>query len=251
MNSGPTLAPVVYEKDGPLAWLTLNRPEVLNAMNLAMRDLLYELVESARDDPDVRVVILKGAGERAFCAGADITEFGSAPSPLVARDVRRQRDLWSLLLGLDKPLIAAIHGFAYGAGCEASLCCDIRVVAEDALFALPEIRLAYMPAAGGTQLLPRTIPPGIALEMILTGEPINASLASNLGLVQQVVPPALLVDEARRMGLMLATRPPEALRAAKLAITQGLSLPLHDGLALEASLAALLAARKQGVARGS
>ena len=161
---------VIYEKRQGIAWLTLNRPRMLNAMNMAMRDELWTVMEAVRDDPDAGVLIIKGAGERAFSSGADISEFGTSPSYIEARRARRERDLWQLMLDLDKPLIAAIQGFALGAGCEMSMCCDLRIASEDARFGLPEVGLGYIPSAGGTQLLPRTVPPGVAMEMILSGE---------------------------------------------------------------------------------
>ncbi len=148
---------VRYDKDGAVAWLTLNRPSALNAVNLAMRDAFWSLLEAVRDDPDVRAVVIQGAGDRAFCAGADITEFGTAPSLIEARRARRERDLWELMRGLPKPLVAAVHGWALGAGCEMSLLCDIRIAADDARFGLPEVTLGYIPSAGGTQpMLPTT-----------------------------------------------------------------------------------------------
>lgn len=246
----PLDAPVLYTKEGRIAWVTLNRPEALNAINLVMRDLLWEILHAVRDDPDAGVVVFAGAGERAFSAGADVKEFGTAPSYLAARDARRERDLWGFLLGLEKPVIAAIHGFAYGAGCELGLCCDLRIAADDARFALPEVNLGYIPSAGGTQLLPRTIRPGIAMQLILSGEAIDAETALRLGLVHRVVPAARLQTEARSLAEHLLSLPDHALRLAKEAITHGLDLPLTEGLALEARLAALLAAQRRR-ARGS
>ena len=125
---------LIYEKQGPIAWVTLNRPAVLNAYNLAMRDELYEVLEAIRDDPEVHGVILCGAGDRAFCAGADLTEFGTAPSQAIARQVRWERDVWGLFLGLDRPMVAAVHGYVLGSGMEMALLCDIRIAAEDAVF---------------------------------------------------------------------------------------------------------------------
>ena len=235
-------SPVLYEKDGEIGWVTLNRPEALNAINLVMRDLLWEIIQALREDPDVGVAIIQGAGDRAFSAGADVKEFGTAPSYIAARDARHQRDLWGQLLALDKPVVAALHGYVYGAGCEMSLCCDIRIAADDARFALPEVTLGYIPSAGGTQLLPRTISPGAALSMILSGEAIDAQEALRLGLVQRVAPRHQLRDAARGTATRLLAQPRLALRYAKRAITDGLDLPLGQGLALETRLAALLEA---------
>ena len=132
-----------------MARLTLNRPRRLNAYNVAMRDELYALLEAVRDDPEVRAVVLSGAGERAFCAGADLSEFGTAPSQVVARAVRWERDVWGLFLAIDKPIVAALHGYVIGSGVEMACLCDLRVASEDATFAMPETALGMAPAAGG------------------------------------------------------------------------------------------------------
>jgi enoyl-CoA hydratase/carnithine racemase len=236
--SAPEESPLLYEKsDDGIAWLTLNRPHVLNAANMAMRDELWTLLHAVRDDPDVRCIVFKGAGDRAFSAGADISEFGTAPSYVEARAARSERDLWGLMLATMKPMVAAIHGFAFGAGCELSLCCDIRIASEDATFALPEVHLGYIPSAGGTQTLPRTIPPGIAREMVLTAQPIDAQRALACGLVQRVVPRERLLAETTEIARTLAAQPPDALAAAKEAMLRGAGLPLEDALRLEALLA--------------
>jgi enoyl-CoA hydratase len=234
------LSPVLlFDKpaDG-VARLTVNRPEVLNAMNMAVRDELWSALEAVRDDPGVRVVLFRGAGERAFSAGADIGEFGTAPSYVESRRARADRDVWGLMLSIVKPMVAAVHGYAYGAGCELALLCDIRLAADDARFALPEVTLGYIPSAGGTQTLPRAIPPGVAREMVLSGEPIDAGRALAVGLVNRVVPRAQLDDEAMAVANRLAGLPADAVRAAKEAMTRGTELPLEQGLRLEALLGA-------------
>jgi enoyl-CoA hydratase/carnithine racemase len=237
MNSDPA-TPLRFEKaDHGIAWLTLDRPGVLNALNLAMRDALWSALLAVRDDPEIRVAVIRGAGERAFSAGADIGEFGSAPSYVEARRARHDRDVWGLMLAINKPLVAAIHGFAYGAGCEMALCCDLRVASDDATFALPEVTLGYIPSAGGTQLLPRTVLPGVAREIILSGEPVDAATAHRIGLVNRVVPRARLEPEARAIAERLAAQPQPALRAAREAMRRGASLPLEEALRLEALLA--------------
>lgn len=238
--------PVLYEKSGAgVAWLTLNRPGVLNAMNMAVRDELWALLHAVRDDPDVRVAVIEGAGDRAFSAGADISEFGTAPSYVEARRARRDRDLWGLMLSIHKPFVAAIHGFAFGAGCELPLLCDIRIASDDATFALPEVTLGYIPSAGGTQTLSRTVPPGIAREMIYTGAPIDAARALRIGLVSRVVPRARLHDEAAAIAAELAALPPAALAAAKEALLLAAETPLEQGLRMEAAIAARLASTGQ------
>ncbi len=237
MNGFETIG---YEKDDDgVARLTLRRPEVLNAVNLQMRDELWTAFHAFRDDPDARALVMRGAGS-SFSAGADISEFGSAPSYIEARRARRERDLWDLLLYLPKPIIAAIHGYALGAGCEMSLLCDLRVASEDARFGLPEVSLGYIPSAGGTQTLPRAIAPGVALGMILSGDPIDANEAHRLGLVHRVVPRDRLDAAADEWARTLAGQPPLALSYAKEAVVRGLDLSLQDGLALEHRLAGML-----------
>ena len=236
---------IIYEKTDSVARLTLNRPDVLNALNLEMRDELWDALTAFRDDPDARVLILRGEG-KAFSAGADISDFGTAPSLVEARRARRERDVWNLLLHLRKPTIAAVHGYALGAGCEMALLCDLRIAADDASFGLPEVGLGYIPSAGGTQTLPRTIPPGVAMQMILSGDPISAAEAYRLRLVHRVVPRDELDAAADAWARALAERDPRALAFAKEAVVRGLDLSLADGLALESALGKRL--RAEGAA---
>jgi enoyl-CoA hydratase/carnithine racemase len=229
---------LLFEKaENGVAWLTLNRPRVLNAMNIAVRDEMWSAMAAVRDDPDVRAVVFRGAGDRAFSAGADISEFGTSPSYTEARRARQERDVWGAMLACTKPLVAAIHGIAYGAGCELALFCDIRIGSDDATFALPEVTLGYIPSAGGTQTLPRAVPPGLAREMILTGQPIDAATALRAGLVQRVVPRERLQDAAADIAARLAAQPQAAVRGAKEAIVRGADLPLEAALRLEAMIA--------------
>src|SRR3972149_3658101 len=171
---------IIYQKQNEIGYVTLNRPQALNAYNLQMRDELYQVLAAIKDDPEVKVAILKGAGERAFCAGADLTEFLPAPSPVGARQVRWERDVWGLFLGITKPLIAALHGYVLGSGLEIALCCDIRVASEDARFAVPETGLGIIPAAGGSQTLPRVMGKAQALEVLLSGRWVKAEEARRL-----------------------------------------------------------------------
>jgi enoyl-CoA hydratase/carnithine racemase len=228
---------IIYEKKRSLAYVTLNRPEALNAYNLKMRDELYQVLGAIRDDVDIRVAIFRGAGERAFCAGADLTEFLTAPSPLIARQARWERDIWGLFLSLNKPLIAAVHGYVLGSGLEIALCCDIRLASEDAQFGLPEPQLGIIPAAGGSQTLPRTIGGAKALEILLSGRWVKADEAKRLKLVNRVVPRKELLPEAERLAKKIAGFDPVAVGYAKQAITRGLDLSLNQGLELEARLA--------------
>lgn len=232
--AGPT---VLYSKEGPVAHVVLNRPRVINAYNIQMRDELYQALEAVRDDPEVRAAVLRGAGERGFCAGADLTEFGTAPSLDIARRVRWERDVWGLFLGIRKPLVAALHGHVIGSGVEMACLCDIRVAAEDAVFRMPEVALGMVPAAGGTQTLPRAIGRARALDMVLTNRQVGVREALNIGLVHRVVPRERLLAEAVEMASALASLSPAALAAAKTAVLEGMDLHLGQGLELEWRLA--------------
>jgi len=232
---------ILFEKRQAVAWITFNRPQVHNAINLRMRDELWEALLAVRDDPDVAVAVLAGAGEEAFSAGADLSEFGTAPSYIQARTARLERDLWGLALTLEKPLIAAIHGYALGAGLELALACDLRISAANAVLGFPEVERGYIPVTGGTQMLPRMVRMGPALELLVSGEPVGAQEALRLGLVHKVVPAPDLAAEAERLAVSLAARSPAAVRAAKRALREGMELSLERGLALEAALGATLA----------
>jgi enoyl-CoA hydratase len=227
---------IIYEKKDSLAYITLNRPHALNAYNIKMRDELYQVLSAINDDPEVRVGIFRGAGERAFCAGADLSEFLSAPSPIVAREARWERDVWGLFLSVTKPLMAALHGYVLGSGLEIALCCDIRLASEDAQFGLPEPGLGIIPAAGGSQTLPRVIGGAKALEMLLSGRWLGAEEAYNLKLVNRLVPRKELMSEAETLARKIARFDPRAVSYAKQAVIRGLDLSLAEGLELEARL---------------
>lgn len=233
---------IIFEKKEGIGYVTLNRPRVLNAYNLRMRDEIYQVLGAVRDDPEVMVVIFSGAGERAFSVGADITEFLTAPSPVIARQARWERDVWGLFLSIPKPLIAALHGYVLGSGLEMALCCDLRIAAENARLGLPEITLGMIPPAGGTQNLPRTIGRAKALEMLLSGQWIDAREAYRIGLVNQVVAPQDLLPAAEGMARKIMSRSALAVRYAKEAVNRGLELSLEEGLELERKLAAALLA---------
>jgi len=228
---------IIYQKQNNIAYITLNRSQALNAYNLRMRDELYQVLGAIKDDADVRVAIFRGAGERAFCAGADLTEFLTAPSPLIARQVRWERDIWGLFLSLPQPLIAALHGYVLGSGLEIALCCDIRLASDDVQFGLPEPQLGIIPAAGGSQTLPRVIGGAKALEILLSGRWVKADEAKSLKLVNRVVPRKELFNEAEKLAEKIAGFDPVAVASAKQAITRGLDLGLEYGLELEARLA--------------
>ncbi len=231
---------IIYEKKDNIAYITINRPEVLNVYNIQMRDELYQLLDAIRDDLEVRVAILKGAGDKAFCAGADLSEFLTAPSPIIARQVRWERDVWGLFLSLPQPVIAALHGYVLGDGIEMALCCDLRIASQDAQFGTPEVGLGIIPAAGGTQTLPRIVGRGKALEMLLTGRRINAEEAYSAGLVNRVVPREELLSTVEEIAGKIASFNQIAVRNAKQAVIRGLDLTLNEGLELEKRLAILL-----------
>lgn len=233
---------VLYDKKDDIAYVTLNRPESLNTYNMQMRDDLFEVFTAVRDDPDVQVMIVSGAG-RMYSAGADLSEFGTAPSPVVARDVRWARDVWGTLRSLSKIAIAAMHGFALGSGLELALLCDIRIAAENTQFGLPEALLGFIPAAGGTQSLSRVVKQGSAMRMVLQGLRIDAMEAHRIGLVNRVVPADQLLAEAEAIASKILESKPQAVLLAKEAITRGLDLPLEEGLRLEKWLLARLYAR--------
>ena len=228
---------LIYGKSDRIGYVTLNRPQALNVYNIQMRDDLYQVLSAIKDDPEVRVVIFKGAGEKAFCAGADLSEFLSAPSPIIARQARFGRDVWGLFLSIPQPLIAAVHGYVLGSGIEIALCCDIRIASEDAKFALPEVGLGILPAAGGTQTLPRAIGMARALEMLLANRRLSSQEAYAMGLVNQVVPKNKLLETAEEMAKKIASLDPMAVRNAKQAVLRGLDLSLSEGLELERRLA--------------
>jgi len=233
---------IIYEKQDGVAYITLNRPQALNAYNIRMRDELYEVLGAIRDDTEVAVVILKGAGEKAFCAGADLTEFLTAPAPAIARRARFERDVWGLFLSIDKPFIAAMHGYVLGSGIEMALCCDIRLAAEDAQFGLPEPGLGIIPAAGGSQTLPRTIGRAAALEILFSGRWLTAGEAYKLKLVNRVVSRAELLPEAEKIADKIRSHNRTVVSYIKQAVTRGLDLTLAEGLELEAVLSRRLMA---------
>jgi enoyl-CoA hydratase/carnithine racemase len=235
---------VIYEKRDNLAFVTLNRPHVLNAYSVRMRDELYEVLRAIRDDDEIRVAVLKGAGDKAFCAGADLTEFLTAPSAVIARQIRFRRDLWKLFLSIPQPLVAVLHGYVLGSGIEIALCCDLRIASEDAVFGLPEIGLGIIPGAGGTQTLTRAIGLSRSLDMLLTNRRLQSDEAYRIGLVNRVVPRGELLQAAEEIARRIASFSPVAVRKAKEAVLRGVDLPLSEGLYVEQRLAAELAGKE-------
>ena len=235
-----TYEAIRYETADGVAIVTLNRPDVHNAMNETMRRELTRCFQGLAIDDEVRVIVVTGVGERAFSAGADIREFVEPAPPTRFREQRKRVDFRQAMDQCWQPIIAAIRGYAFGGGLELALACDIRLASDDAQLGLTEVNLAIIPGGGGTQRLPRVVGRGKALEMILTAARIPAAEALRIGLVERVVPADRLQAEARDLARTLADKAPVALRYAKEAVVKGLELPLSDGLRLEADLSALL-----------
>ena len=235
-----TYETILYDVADGVATVTLNRPEVHNAMNERMRQELTRCFGDLATSDEARVVVVTGAGDRAFSGGADIREFVEPQVPVRFRESRKRVDFRQAMDRCPQPIIGAIRGYALGGGLELALACDIRIAGEDAQLGLTEVNLAIIPGGGGTQRLPRLIGRGRALEMILTGARIDAREAWRIGLVERVVPAADVLAAARELARTLAEKAPVALRYAKEAVVKGLELPLADGLRLENDLAALL-----------
>lgn len=227
------------ERDGAVLRVTIDRPEARNALNLEMSRCLSETWIELRDDPDLRVATITGAGDKAFCAGADLKEiagFYASMSPIERRERgEHEPGLGGITRNLDpgKPVVAAVNGHCLAGGLEIALACDLRVASEHATFGLPEVRRGIIPGAGGTQRLPRLVPEGVALEMLLTGEAIDAETALRLGLVNRVVPAPRLLDEADALAHRIAANAPLAVQAIRAAVRRGRHLPMDEALRIE------------------
>lgn len=247
--SALNLENVVYEKKGPIAYVTLNRPKVMNALNKATINELRAAFEDARDDSAVRGVILTGAGEKAFAAGADISEIANNTAVEAEQATRRGQALTDLIENLGKPVIAAVNGFALGGGCELAMACTIRVAAESARLGQPEVKLGVIPGYGGTQRLPRLVGKGRALKLILSGGIIDAAEAYRIGLVDELEPYAHLIERAETVLKNIITNAPLSVKYAIEAVNKGLETSVAEGLLLEASLFAICAStddKKEG-----
>src|SRR6266705_124789 len=238
---GLALENVLYEKKGAIAYVTLNRPKVLNALNTKTWSDLRTAFEAARDDAAVPGVILPGAGDQAFIAGADISELAQVSAVEAEKSSTFGQEVLNLIENLGKPVIAAINGFALGGGCETAMACTIRVAVENAKFGQPEVKLGVLPGGGGTQRLPRLVGKGRALQLILTGEMISAQEAYRIGLVNEVVPAADLITRAEAMLNQIFANAPVAVKYSLEAGNKGLEASQAEGLALEASLFGLCA----------
>ena len=225
---------LVEEKDG-ICTLTLNRPGVMNSLNIALLFALREQIESLRFRSDVRVLIITGAGDKAFCAGADLKERVTLSPEQVKEYIHTIRDLMSTIEDLNKPVITAVNGVALGGGTELALASDIRIVSQTATMGLTETRLAIIPGAGGTQRLPRLVGKGKAKELIFTGRRIDSQEALEIGLANKICPPDQLLEQCGAMAAMICEAGPVAIEQAKYAINYGLETDLHTGLAIESN----------------
>ncbi|HWN51849.1 MAG TPA: enoyl-CoA hydratase-related protein [Xanthobacteraceae bacterium] len=234
-TEGLAFANLLYEKKGGLAYVTLNRPKVLNALNQATFTELGAAFEDARDDAAVRGVILTGAGDKAFIAGADISELAHVTAVEAEKSSSYGQAVLNLIENLGKPVVAAINGFALGGGCETAMACTIRVASEKANFGQPEVTLGLVPGGGGTQRLPRLVGKGRALQLILSGEMISAQEAYRIGLVNEVVPAADLIPRAEAILKKISSNAPIAVKYALDAANKGLETSQSEGLSLEAS----------------
>ena len=232
---------VLYEKKNGIAYVTLNRPKVLNALNKATWQDLRTAFEDARDDATVRGAILTGAGDKAFIAGADISELATVSAVQAEESSTVGQAVLNLIENLGKPVIAAINGFALGGGCETAMACTIRIASEHAKFGQPEVKLGLIPGGGGTQRLPRLVGKGRALQLILSGGIINAAEAYRIGLVNEVVPAAELIPRAEAALGEIFANAPIAIRYSIEAVNKGMETTQAEGLALEASFFGLCA----------
>jgi enoyl-CoA hydratase/carnithine racemase len=248
-TAGLTLANVLYEKKGSIATITVSRPKVLNALNTPTWLDLRTAFEDARDDAAIRGVILTGAGDKAFIAGADISELAQVAAFEAQQSSRFGQTVLDLIENLGKPVIAAVNGFALGGGCETAMACTIRIAVESAKFGQPEVMLGLLPGSGGTQRLPRLVGKGRALQLILSGEMISAQEAYRIGLVNEIVPAADLIHRAEAILMKIASNAPIAVRFALEAANKGMETSQSEGLLLEAAYFGLCAAtedKKEG-----
>jgi enoyl-CoA hydratase len=227
---------LLYEKRSGIGYVTINRPEKLNALNRKTMEELYACFQDIGKDDEVRAIILTGAGEKAFVGGADINEL-AVQTPVEGKEMSvRGQKILDLIEHLGKPVIAAINGYALGGGCELALACTLRIAAESARLGQPEVKLGLIPGYAGTQRLPRLVGKGRALEMLLSGDPITASEAYRIGLVNQVVPAQELIATAEKLAHKIMANAPLAVKFALEAVSHGLEMPEAEGQFLEATL---------------
>jgi enoyl-CoA hydratase len=232
---------LTLEREGPIAVLTINRPKVLNALSTTTMDELRRAVLEARHDAELRVLIITGAGEKAFVAGADINELAVQTPAGGKEHALRGQHVFDLIENLGKPVIAAINGFALGGGCELALACTLRLAADTARLGQPEINLGIIPGYAGSQRLSRLVGKGVALDLLLTGRQVKADEALQIGLVNRVIPAAELMNEARKLAAELAAKAPIAVKYIIEAVNKGLEVSFDKGEFLEATLFGLVA----------
>jgi enoyl-CoA hydratase len=240
-KGGLAPANVLYEKAGGIAYVTVNRPKVLNALNTPTWTDLRTAFEKARSDDEVRGAILTGAGDKAFIAGADIGELSHVTAVEAEKSSRFGQAVLDLIENLGKPVVAAINGFALGGGCETAMACTIRIAVETAKFGQPEITLGLLPGGGGTQRLPRLVGKGRALQLILSGDMISAQEAHRIGLINEIVPAADLIPRAEAILKRIVSNAPIAVKYALDAVNKGLETSQSEGLSLESSYFGLCA----------
>jgi len=243
-------ANILYETEGPIATLTINRPQKRNAVNNATAEEINQALTQVENNPDMRVLILTGAGDKAFVAGADIRELDKRDTIRGRSESRHRQEIYTRIELLEIPSIAAINGWALGTGLELAMACTLRVTSAKAALGQPEVKLGIIPGAGGTQRLPKLVGVGRAMEIILTGDPVSAEQALAMGLVNRVVEPGQLMDEVTKLARTLASRPKLALQYAKEAVLRSAEGSLAEGLAHESYLHALSCGtqdKKEGV----
>ena len=242
---------IKYEKEAPLAIITVNRPEVMNAMNNALVEEFAQAFKEAENDNEVKALILTGEGNKAFMAGADIKEVQARDFVLGRSQTRRRQEVLNMLQEMPKPVIAAINGFALGAGLETALACTLRIASSNAKLGSPEVNLGIIPGDGATQRLPIMIGFGRAMEMVLTARMVDAEEAYRIGLVNKVVPQEELMAEAKKLANTIISKSPLAIQYAKEAVNRSMEVGLYEGMAHESYLHALACAtedKKEGVA---
>ena len=227
---------IISEKKGAIAYVTVNRPKVLNALNMATMEELRIAFTAIKADDEVRVAILTGSGEKAFIAGADIAELSQHDAIVGKEYTHKGQAVLDLIENLGKPVIACINGFALGGGCELAMACTMRLASDNAKLGQPEVKLGIIPGYGGTQRLPRLVGKGIAMQLVLSGEMITAEEARRIGLVNDVAPQSELVARAEAIAHKIAANAPLAVRYAMEAVNRGMEMTLPEGLFLEATL---------------
>jgi enoyl-CoA hydratase len=242
---------ILFEKKNAIGYVTVNRPKVLNALNMATMEDLRKAFHDIKSDSSVRVVIITGSGEKAFIAGADIAELSKNDAVAAKEYTHKGQSVLNLIENCGKPVIACINGFALGGGCEIALACTMRLASENAKLGQPEVKLGIIPGYGGTQRLPRLVGKGIAMQLLLAGEMITAQDAHRIGLVNEVTAPAELIPRAEAIAQKIIANAPLAVQYAMEAVNKGMEMTLQEGLYVEAVLFAVACAtedKKEGTA---